>query len=179
MIGGTFRHTLTPLLAPCAGSFPIQQLISLKHFRPTAHVTKVVTRAAATLQTARQSPQNSDSQRAAEFRSLGLSPELLVATQEHGLIEPTEIQVSRHPGVGPKPIHSFHVTSCSFELTGCAGLQAAAIPQMMQGGDVLLASHTGSGKTLAYLLPLVSSVTLRAPTTCHDICRQGPFVYII
>ncbi|KAL3130557.1 hypothetical protein ABBQ38_008365 [Trebouxia sp. C0009 RCD-2024] len=26
---------------------------------------------------------------------------------------------------------------------------------MMQGGDVLLASHTGSGKTLAYLLPLV------------------------
>ena len=34
-------------------------------------------------------------------------------------------------------------------------VQAAAIPQMIQGGDVLLASHTGSGKTLAYLLPLV------------------------
>ena len=34
-------------------------------------------------------------------------------------------------------------------------LQAAAIPDMLQGGDVLLASHTGSGKTLAYLLPLV------------------------
>lgn len=34
-------------------------------------------------------------------------------------------------------------------------LQAAAIPDMLQGGDILLASHTGSGKTLAYLLPLV------------------------
>lgn len=27
--------------------------------------------------------------------------------------------------------------------------------EVLQGGDVLLASHTGSGKTLAYLLPLV------------------------
>lgn len=107
MIGGTFRHMgLTPLLAPCAGSFPIQQLINLKHFKPTAHVTKVVTRAAATLQPARQNAKTSETQRAAEFRSLGLSPELLVATQEHGLIEPTEIQVSRHVGVGPKPTHS-------------------------------------------------------------------------
>ncbi len=36
-------------------------------------------------------------------------------------------------------------------------VQAAAIPGIIHGGDVLLASHTGSGKTLAYLLPLVSS----------------------
>lgn len=103
MIGGTFRHSLTPLL-PCAGSFPIQQLINLKQFRPAAHVTKVVTRAAATLQPARQSPQNSETQRAAEFRSLGLSPELLVATQEHGLTEPTEIQVRRHLEGGSSPL---------------------------------------------------------------------------
>ena len=96
MIGGTFRHSLSPLLAPCAGSFPIQQLISLKQFRPTARVAKLITSAAATLQPARQKPQNSETQRAAEFRSLGLSPELLVATQEHGLTEPTEIQVSRY-----------------------------------------------------------------------------------
>ena len=33
--------------------------------------------------------------------------------------------------------------------------QSAAIPEVLAGGDVLLASHTGSGKTLAYLLPLV------------------------
>ncbi|KAL3144224.1 hypothetical protein ABBQ32_004004 [Trebouxia sp. C0010 RCD-2024] len=124
MIGGTFRQSLGPLFAPCASTFPIQQLISLKQFSPTPRVTKVVARATATLQPARQKTQPSEAQWAAEFRSLGLSPELLVATQEHGLTEPTEIQ-------------------------------AAAIPQMMQGGDVLLASHTGSGKTLAYLLPLV------------------------
>ncbi|KAK9825700.1 hypothetical protein WJX81_007783 [Elliptochloris bilobata] len=34
-------------------------------------------------------------------------------------------------------------------------IQSAAIPEVLAGGDVLLASHTGSGKTLAYLLPLV------------------------
>ena len=96
MIGGTFRHSLSPLLVPCATSFPIQQLISLKQFKPSVRVTKIVTRAAATLQPARQKSQLSETQRAAEFRSLGLSPELLVATKEHGLTEPTEIQVSKH-----------------------------------------------------------------------------------
>lgn len=49
------------------------------------------------------------------------------------------------------------------DLTACGVLQAAAIPQMMRGGDVLLASHTGSGKTLAYLLPLVSSLNQNPP----------------
>lgn len=34
-------------------------------------------------------------------------------------------------------------------------IQSSAIPAILEGGDVLLASHTGSGKTLAYLLPLV------------------------
>ena len=34
-------------------------------------------------------------------------------------------------------------------------MQSAAIPEILKGGDLLLASHTGSGKTLAYLLPLV------------------------
>ena len=37
-------------------------------------------------------------------------------------------------------------------------MQSAAIPEVLAGGDVLLASHTGSGKTLAYLLPLVRVV---------------------
>lgn len=97
MIGGTFRQSLGPLFAPCAGTFPIQQLISLKQFSPTPRVTKVVARAAATLQPAREKTQPSEAQWAAEFRSLGLSPELLVATQEHGLTEPTEIQVSDTP----------------------------------------------------------------------------------
>ena len=34
-------------------------------------------------------------------------------------------------------------------------IQAAAVPAILRGGDVVMASHTGSGKTLAYLLPLV------------------------
>ncbi|KAK9809038.1 hypothetical protein WJX72_008266 [[Myrmecia] bisecta] len=40
-------------------------------------------------------------------------------------------------------------------LTSPTEIQAAAIPVILKGGDVLLASHTGSGKTLAYLLPLI------------------------
>ena len=37
-------------------------------------------------------------------------------------------------------------------------IQAAAIPRVLAGGDLVLASHTGSGKTLAYLLPLVQAL---------------------
>ena len=35
-------------------------------------------------------------------------------------------------------------------------VQALAIPRVLAGGSVLLASETGSGKTLAYLLPLIA-----------------------
>jgi len=38
---------------------------------------------------------------------------------------------------------------------------------MLQGGDVLLASHTGSGKTLAYLLPLVWNQRILSFRTGH------------
>eukprot|EP01026_Neomeris_dumetosa_P004016 TRINITY_DN1107_c0_g2_i10.p2 TRINITY_DN1107_c0_g2~~TRINITY_DN1107_c0_g2_i10.p2 ORF type:complete len:584 (-),score=76.32 TRINITY_DN1107_c0_g2_i10:884-2635(-) len=34
-------------------------------------------------------------------------------------------------------------------------IQMLAIPRILEGEDVLVASHTGSGKTLAYLLPIV------------------------
>ncbi len=44
-------------------------------------------------------------------------------------------------------------------------MQAAAIPEILQGKDVLLASHTGSGKTLAYLLPLVRFALMLLPST--------------
>ena len=47
-------------------------------------------------------------------------------------------------------------------------LQSAAVEEILQGGDVLLASHTGSGKTLAYLLPVVRSLL---PHMCS--CFRG------
>ena len=92
MIGGTFRQSLGlgPLLAPCTYA---QQLISLRQFRPNTSSTRTIARAASTLQPTKQRKQEPEGQWAAEFRSLGLSPELLVATQEHGLTQPTEIQV--------------------------------------------------------------------------------------
>jgi len=96
MIGGTFRQSLGlgPLLAPCTYALHAQQLISLRQFRPNTSSTKTVARAASTLQPTKHRKQEPEGQWAAEFRSLGLSPELLVATQEHGLTQPTEIQVT-------------------------------------------------------------------------------------
>ncbi|TFJ84994.1 hypothetical protein NSK_003419 [Nannochloropsis salina CCMP1776] len=41
-------------------------------------------------------------------------------------------------------------------LTAPTLIQAAAIPALLKGEDVILHSYTGSGKTLAYLLPLLS-----------------------
>jgi len=35
-------------------------------------------------------------------------------------------------------------------------LQATALPELLKGGDALLASMTGSGKTLAFLLPMLA-----------------------
>ncbi|KAK9795517.1 hypothetical protein WJX73_003999 [Symbiochloris irregularis] len=43
-------------------------------------------------------------------------------------------------------------------LSSPTEIQSTAIPEILQGGDVLLASHTGSGKTLAYLLPLIKQL---------------------
>ena len=156
MIGGTFRQSLGlgPLLAPCTYALHAQQLISLRQFRPNTSTTRTVTRAASTLQPTKHRKQEPEGQWAGEFRSLGLSPELLVATQEHGLTQPTEIQVIFKLCMTSYRSHCTSLKQCCCE-TYCLALQAAAIPDMLQGGDVLLASHTGSGKTLAYLLPLV------------------------
>ncbi len=39
-------------------------------------------------------------------------------------------------------------------ITAPTAIQAAAIPPLLEGGDVIGQAHTGSGKTLAYLCPL-------------------------
>lgn len=56
-------------------------------------------------------------------------------------------------------MHGMHI---GYPITPSEGngaiVQVAAFQEVMQGGDIVLASHTGSGKTLAYLLPLVRLV---------------------
>ena len=158
MIGGTIRQSLGPLLAPCTYAVHANQLISLRHFKPTSSCPRTLARAASTLQAVQHKKHEPEEQRAAEFRSLGLSPELLVATQEHGLTQPTEIQVCIVCCTGffcGLNVHTRRRRGGTLTFCDMCLLQAAAIPGMLQGGDVLLASHTGSGKTLAYLLPLV------------------------
>ena len=89
-MNGTFRHSLVPLFAPCTRVLRTQQLINLKQFT-ASHPARHIARAAATLQPVRPTPSQTAGP-VAEFQALGLSPELLVATQENGLTQPTEIQ---------------------------------------------------------------------------------------
>lgn len=57
-------------------------------------------------------------------------------------------------------------------------IQAAALPGIMAGRDVVVTAETGSGKTLLYALPALArlraparrSSLLLAPT--HELCRQ-------
>lgn len=43
-------------------------------------------------------------------------------------------------------------------------LQELVIPQILPGGDIVLAAETGSGKTLAYIAPLASMLLQKALT---------------
>lgn len=88
---GAFCHSWKPALTPCIHLFRAQQLTNLRHFRPHARPPRVTARAA-TLD-----PTQSDvkaTERTTGFRQLGLSQELVAATQQNDLTEPTEIQVS-------------------------------------------------------------------------------------
>ncbi|CAM9883196.1 unnamed protein product, partial [Hapterophycus canaliculatus] len=46
--------------------------------------------------------------------------------------------------------------------------QAAAVPGILGGEDMIVGAETGSGKTLAYLLPIVERV-LRGHTMAKDL----------
>ena len=93
MLSGLFQHAWSPSLAPCSYLFRTQQLTNLRHFRPFSRSPRVVARAAAPAVTQRKDKAPTQPV-PAEFRQLGLSSDLVVATQEIGLAEPTEIQVS-------------------------------------------------------------------------------------
>ena len=58
-----------------------------------------------------------------------------------------------------------------FEPPPPSPVQREAIPRVLAGGSVLLASETGSGKTLAYLLPLVAR--LRAEEAAAGGVREA------
>jgi len=42
-------------------------------------------------------------------------------------------------------------------------VQAAAIPQALQGKDVIAAAQTGTGKTLAFLIPVIEKWSQQKP----------------
>jgi superfamily II DNA/RNA helicase len=48
----------------------------------------------------------------------------------------------------------------SMNFTRPTSVQAAALPALLAGGDVVMGAETGSGKTLAYLLPLLQKMVL-------------------
>ncbi len=50
-------------------------------------------------------------------------------------------------------------------FTAPTEIQAAAIPAILQGRDVLASAQTGSGKTAAFVLPLLQQIALAAPTS--------------
>jgi ATP-dependent RNA helicase SrmB len=68
----------------------------------------------------------------------------------------------------------------SIGLTEMTEVQEAAIPQALEGKDLIVNARTGSGKTLAFVLPLlqqildnpqsVTQVLILAPT--RELCRQ-------
>jgi ATP-dependent RNA helicase DDX31/DBP7 len=54
--------------------------------------------------------------------------------------------------------------------------QSLAVPAVMEGNNVMLKSETGSGKTLAYLLPIISTLSLRTPKVGRE---QGVFAIVL
>jgi ATP-dependent RNA helicase DDX54/DBP10 len=42
-------------------------------------------------------------------------------------------------------------------------IQKKAIPAILQGRDIIVASKTGSGKTLTYLLPMINKLQCHSP----------------
>jgi superfamily II DNA/RNA helicase len=51
-------------------------------------------------------------------------------------------------------------------------VQAAAIPEILAGGNVAVQCYTGSGKTLAYLLPVLSLAVQRAEAEWAAVTRR-------
>lgn len=53
-------------------------------------------------------------------------------------------------------------------ITISSGLQAACVPHILSGNDVIIAAETGSGKTHGYLVPLTNKLCATSERSAHD-----------
>lgn len=62
-------------------------------------------------------------------------------------------------------------------------MQAACIPHILKGQDVIIAAETGSGKTHGYLVPLIHKLgAILAPTedeTSHDTPQKHETILVL
>lgn len=116
MLSGLFRQAWSPSLTPCPNLFRTQQLTNLRQFRPFSRPRTAAR--AATLQPTQRKDQVASAPVVAEFRHTGLSAELVVATEENGLREPTEIQVNHYNAGFPVHNHFQSLTSTPIPATG-------------------------------------------------------------
>jgi superfamily II DNA/RNA helicase len=52
-------------------------------------------------------------------------------------------------------------------------VQAACIPSILSGTDVVVAAETGSGKTHGYLIPLIDKLLCKTPNSSEDAVAEG------
>ncbi|RMZ57417.1 hypothetical protein APUTEX25_004251 [Auxenochlorella protothecoides] len=77
-------------------------------------------------------------------------------------------------GLGLAPELAQHLGSLGFAVP--TPVQAACIPALLDGQDVLANAPTGSGKTLAYLAPIVSELARRAQRVTRE---QGTLALVV
>ena len=52
-------------------------------------------------------------------------------------------------------------------------IQAQAIPQVLEGGDLLAAAQTGTGKTAGFTLPILQHLSTRAAQAPKPVARAA------
>jgi ATP-dependent RNA helicase RhlE len=68
-------------------------------------------------------------------------------------------------GFSATVLPALHRAVTEKSYTAPTAVQSAAIPPILQGGDILASAQTGSGKTAAFVLPILQQVALAAFTS--------------
>jgi len=88
----------------------------------------------------------------------GISQRLIDNLRSNEIVSPTAIQ---------QRVQQKYICSYLPLLSYCFFFKA--IPEILEGNDVLLAAETGSGKTLTYILPLLQKlVSLKKKETTEE-----------